>query len=354
VAGHDIIVVGASMGGVEALKRLVSTLPPDLPAAVFIVCHFPTDGTSVLPQILSRHGALPAAHARDGEPITPGRVYVAPPNHHMLLQPGSVRLTHGPRENRHRPAIDPLFRSAARAYGPRVVGVVLTGALYDGTAGLLAIRSAGGVAVVQDPEEALSPAMPQSAQQIAGADHVLPLDRMGTVLGALARQPAATEGGSTMQPTEKIPEVIREDFDKQARGARNGHVSIFSCPECGGALWQVNQEDLIRFRCHVGHIYYGESLLAEQSEALEAALWTAVRTFKEQAVLARQLAAAAQQRSDSAAAARFQEEAQLAGRYGELIQSIVLKGPINSATTPEGTADLAPAAPARRKPDSPT
>ena len=167
--GHDIIVVGTSAGGVEALRQLVRYLPPGLPASLFVVCHIPPEGRSVLPEILSKNGPLLATHARDGEAIRPGHIFVAPPDYHLVVQPGRVHLSHGPRESHLRPAIDPLFRSAARAYGSRVGGVILTGALHDGVAGLLAVRAAGGAALVQDPDEALSPTMPRMALELVGA-----------------------------------------------------------------------------------------------------------------------------------------------------------------------------------------
>lgn len=183
---HDIIVVGASAGGVEALARLVGHLPGDLAASVFVVTHIPANAPSLLPEILARAGSLLASQARDGEVWRPGHVYVAPPDHHLLLQDGVMRLSHGPKENYARPAIDVLFRSAAREYGPRVAGVVLTGTLYDGTGGLIAVKRAGGVAIVQDPGEARFPDMPRSAIEGDHPDFVLPLSGVAATIVRLA------------------------------------------------------------------------------------------------------------------------------------------------------------------------
>ena len=183
--GHDIIVIGASSGGVDALSRVIRHLPAELPAAVFVVLHLAADRTSALPAILSRQGRLPVVQAADGEPIVPGRVYVAPPDHHLVVEPGRIALTSGPRENRVRPAIDVLFRSAAAAYPGRTIGVVLTGQLDDGAAGLAAIKASGGITVVQDPAEAQAPSMPRAALDATAVDHIAPVDQIGELLGRL-------------------------------------------------------------------------------------------------------------------------------------------------------------------------
>ncbi len=330
--GRDIIVVGASAGGVEALSRLVAGLPAGLPAAVFVVLHIPAGAPSILADILSRDSSLPAAQAHHGEAIRTGRIYVAPPDFHMRLRPGHVELARGPRENHVRPAIDPLFRSAARAYGRRVIGVVLTGHLYDGTAGLMAIRSAGGVAVVQDPADALVEVMPRTARDIAGADYVLPLADISRTLVALVDQSPPEEGGTPVPDQEEnAQKIITRAKAEQQTGKRRGEVSVLTCPECGGTLFQLENEKLIQFNCHVGHSYYGEALLAEQSEQLEAALWTAVRMFKEKGVLARQLAAQARVREHGFPAERYEEQAALADQYAESIQQYILKGTGNAA-----------------------
>lgn len=325
---RDIIVVGASAGGVEALMQMVRGLPPGLPASFFVVCHFPSGGRSVLPEILSRSGPLMATHAVDGERFYPGQIYVAPPDHHLLLEPdGRMSLTRGARENHNRPAVDPLFRSAARYYGPRVVGVVLTGALDDGTAGLMAIRSAGGLAVVQDPADALVAAMPQNAADVAGCDHVVRVADLAPLLVDLINHPTDPEPkASPMDPIDRMPAVVAGDMAGQARNERSGEISIMTCPECGGALWQVDDPSLIRFRCHVGHVYRGEILLSEQSKVLEAALWKAVRTLTEKSVLASQLAKHEEATGNIAAAARFREQADRAIRSGERIHQYLLDG----------------------------
>ena len=232
---HDIILIGASTGGVEALRDLVSRLPGDLPAAVFVVVHLPENAPSALPKILDRAGPMRAVHPEDGEEIRAGRIYVAPPNLHLLVESGRVCLGPGPKENRHRPAVDTLFRSAAEAYGRRVVGVVLTGALNDGTDGLVAVKRRGGVAVVQDPKDAMFPSMPESALEYVEADHVVTLDALPPVLTDLVEESPET--------TEVVP--VPEDMEAEARVARGdpnppediekfGTPSAFSCPECHG------------------------------------------------------------------------------------------------------------------------
>jgi two-component system chemotaxis response regulator CheB len=206
MAGHDIIVIGASAGGVEALREITRGLPANLPATLFVVLHVPPQNPSHLPAILSRSGPLPAAHAGDGAEFVPGRIYVAPPDTHLLVESGRTHLSHGPTENRHRPAIDPLFRSAARAYGSRVVGVVLTGSLDDGTAGLYQIRRHGGVAVVQDPDDALFPSMPANALEYVGADYRCQVTEIAPLLERLARTPVRAD---TVDPA---PDQLDDEY----------------------------------------------------------------------------------------------------------------------------------------------
>jgi len=341
---HGIVVVGASAGGVEALADLATSLPDDLPAAVFVVLHLPATGTSALPEILRRHGPLPAAHVRDGEPIQSGRVYVAPPDHHVVLRTGHVHLSRGPRENGHRPAIDPLFRSAAREYGTRVIGVVLSGTLDDGTAGLLAIKSRGGVAVVQDPEDALYTGMPGNALEHVQVDHVASAASMGKLLASLIAnlaEPPPAPALSDMQV-----EVEMEGFSLEAfEGTHPGRPSGFSCPDCNGVLWQIQDGGLERYRCRVGHAWSPESLLTQQSEALEAALWVALRSLEERASLARRLAEPARRRGYSITATRFEEQAAEAQQAARLLRDLLLHRDAFATAWPLAGDRHGPAAP---------
>ncbi len=352
---RDIVVVGASAGGIEALLQLVQGLPAGLPASLFITCHMSAEHVSALPEVLSRKGRLLAKYPHDGEEVRPGQIYVAPQDRHLTLEPGVIRVRRGPREHHFRPAIDPLFRTAARAYGSRVVGVLLSGALADGVAGLLAIRNAGGLRVLQDPDDALFPALPRHAREVAGADYVVPAREMAALLVRLATQQPPPAGAPVMpekDPLEKTSTAVERDFRQQARGDRRGEVSIFTCPECGGSLWEVDEKELLRFRCHVGHIYEGNDLLLEQAERLEAALWTAVRTFKERGVLSRQLAARSRGSGEERAASRFDEEARLADQYAELVERYILQG--NGLSSPRGADATAPPSPGAAPPGEAT
>jgi two-component system chemotaxis response regulator CheB len=325
--GHDIIALGASAGGVEATREVVSMLPRDLNAAVFVVMHIPAEARSTLPEILTRAGPLTATHPTDGEPIHHGRIYVAPPNHHLLVERGHMRVLHGPKENRHRPAIDPLFRSAGRSYGPRVVGVVMTGALDDGTAGLWAIKLRGGCAVVQDPDEALYPSMPRSALENVEVDYTLPLKEIATLLARLSKEQAEDES------VYSVPDRI----DLEARiVAMDGNVndiehaeiigerSVYVCPECQGSLWEVNDGQLLRFRCLVGHAYSAETMMAAQSDSIERALWIALRALEERVTLLRRLAAQARERNHSRVVANFEAKARAAEEEANLLRGLLL------------------------------
>lgn len=323
---RHIIVIGASAGGVEALTTLVGGLTRDIPAAVFVTVHFPAAGSSALPRILDRAGVLPAVHAEDRQHIEDGTIYVAPPDHHLLIFGDVIRLYRGPRENGNRPAVDPMFRSAALAYGPRVIGVVLSGNLDDGTSGLLAIKRRGGIAVVQDPDEAMFSSMPQSAIDHVKIDYVVKLEQMGTLLAELADRPTLVEEHTVSDDARKETEYSEIDLARiEDVGSHPGDLAPFGCPDCGGTLWELREGNLVRFRCRVGHAWTSEALLASQAETLDAALWTALRALEESASLSRQLAERARSRGNDRLAERMGDNAVVAERRAETIRAVLLQ-----------------------------
>ncbi|MFZ5477413.1 MAG: chemotaxis protein CheB [Myxococcota bacterium] len=268
---RDIVVVGASAGGVRALAQIVAGFPSDLPAAVVVVQHLHPTTPSAFPEILSRAGPLPAKWATDGERIVPGQIYVAPPNLHVLFRAELLEVRGGPAENGHRPAVDALFRTAARAYGPRVVGVVLTGYLDCGTAGLLSIKARGGVAVVQDPTDAEVPDMPASALRHVAVDHVVALAQISTLVDRLAREPAGP--GPRVLP----PELARME------GEVDGMASPIVCPICHGTLTEAEMAGFRLTRCHVGHAFSEAALQLAEDQEVERALWAAIRALEARA-----------------------------------------------------------------------
>lgn len=324
--GKDIIVIGASAGGIEALRVLFNALPGDLAASIFVVLHTATDAPGVLAAIVNDAGPLPAENAVNGERIVPARVYVAPPDHHLLITPGRVQLTRGPRENRFRPAVDPLFRSAAQTYGPRVVGVILSGGLDDGTNGSWAVKRLGGTVIVQEPAEALAPSMPLSVLRHVRVDHVVKVADLGPLLTSLVATPADQPHGGPGVPEQIGIEVniARENQAREAGVQKLGEPSIYACPECHGVLLQMKDGAPLRFRCHTGHAYTVESLLAEQSEGIEDSLWNAIRALEERVLLLRQAA-------DHAREAHLEDEPSLrdladeAQRRADLVRKAVMQ-----------------------------
>jgi two-component system chemotaxis response regulator CheB len=286
--GHDIVVVGGSAGSLDVIRALLSGLPEDLPAAVFVVIHVSPHGPSMMPQILQKATRLKVAEAVDGAPIEPGRVYVAAKDHHLLVENGRVRVVRGPLENRHRPAVDPLFRSAAWAHGPHVVAIVVSGALDDGAAGLWAVKTCGGVTVVQDPAEAPVPDMPKAALATVPVDHCLPVAQIAGLVVGLARDPV--ESTEIHRPEKLGVELGFMDMERDTRDMdKLGTPSGFVCPSCHGALWELHEAELLRYRCHVGHAFSADSLLAELTCGIEDALYSAVRALREKAASARRI-----------------------------------------------------------------
>ena len=270
----SLVVIGASAGGVESLRRLVAQLPPDLPAAVAVVLHLSPTSKSMLAAILSRSGPLPAHQAVDGESIEEGTIVVAPPDHHLMVEQGVFRVVRGPTENSSRPAIDPLFRTAAQIYGTRTVGVVLSGSLDDGTAGLFEVKRRGGWTMVQDPHDALHPDMPLSALEHVTVDVVADCAALGLhIAKAVQLGPRRAErisGTDTENPARVLP-------------------SGMSCPDCSGQLWEIDDGEPLRFRCRVGHEWTGKALVEGQERSLENALWASLRIVGERSQLTQRM-----------------------------------------------------------------
>ncbi len=325
MALNKIVVVGASCGGIEAFREVVKGLPADFAAAIFFVLHISPEGTSYLPNILTRSGKLGALHPKDGEPIRPGVIYVAPPDHHLLVHRGFVRVVRGPRENRHRPAIDPLFRSAARWYRERVIGVVLSGSLDDGSVGLRTIHQQGGTTIVQNPEDAICPSMPRNAMENVKPDHRLAASEIAPLLVRLAAQPAlpAKEAASaaSLENDLKFAEFDMATIENEENP---GRPSAFACPECHGVLWEIRDDEMLRFRCRVGHAYTATTLLEEQMHSMEGSLWEALRALEESAALARRMASLIKGRH-GAASARYQQDAESKEKHAAFLREMLLK-----------------------------
>ncbi len=332
---HDLIVIGASAGGVEAVSKLVAGLPASLPAAVCVVVHLRPYSESHLAQVLERAGSLPVVPAKQDMPLRRGTIYVAVPDMHLLVDRDGdqavLRLVRGPRENRSRPAVDPLFRSAALAFGPRVIGVVLSGALDDGTAGLWTVKDRGGIAVIQDPDEAAVPSMPASALADIEVDHVAPAAALGPLLGRLAREPAdeqpdeaelARNGDATDQLHRELG-IVAVDDDYHQRAERYGEPSRFPCPECGGVLWDVSGQGPVRFRCEVGHAHSAASLAESQTEVIEAAMWAALRALEDKVELSRRRAAIARSNGLGILTEQFAVEEQAAQQHAAPLRALL-------------------------------
>jgi two-component system chemotaxis response regulator CheB len=325
-ANRDIIVIGASTGGIDALRVLVGDLPEDLPAAVFVVMH--VGATSHLAAILDRVSTLPVVKAENGAPIAHGRIYIAVPGRHLLLHDNHILLRRGPRENHARPAIDPLFRSAAASFGGRVIGVVLSGALSDGTAGLRAIKRCNGLAVVQDPQDADMPEMPQNALRHAEVDHVVPMQAMGALLSKLTRQEAA--------PRPEVPLDIRLEAAIAAQELAGmkmedmlGKPSRFTCPECHGTLWEIEDGSLLRYRCHVGHAFSADAVQAAQGEEIDRLLGTLLRAQQERAGLARRMAEHERQSGRTSLADQLARRASEYDDGAQVLRSLIRNGEAN-------------------------
>ena len=330
---HKLIVVGASAGGMQALKRLVAQFPADLPAPVFIVTHLGPDTTGdALVHVLDEAGPLRCHHPTDGEHFTKGNIYVAPSDRHMLIEQSAILLTSGARENRYRPAIDPLFRSAAVAHGNRVIGVILTGHLDDGTSGMMAIRRCGGVCIAQHPEDADYADMPRSVIVNVGVDHCVPIASMGALLSELSRQEVA----EVVPPPEDVvieARIAQRVLSDLPSVEALGDQVPFNCPDCGGVLWQIKEGDLLRYRCHTGHAFTSGVLLAVQSAKIEETLWTALRMFEER----QNLMATMRTRPDGKSSKALSERTKDAQVHIERIRAILLANDSSADVNNDGS-----------------
>ena len=325
MANIDVIAIGASAGGVGSLQRVVEHIPAGFPATILIALHLPDGIRSMLPEILTRAGNLPATHAVNGEVAQPGHIYVAPAGFHLTVNRSRMVVHRGAREHGVRPAIDPLFRSVAVAYGARAVGIVLSGLLDDGTAGLREIKRAGGIAVVQDPRDTEWPSMPRSALKHVEVDYSVPAAQIGPLLQQIvmphARSPIDTPNGDAA-----VKEELKELTMQRDEREHPGEPSPYSCPECGGVLWEIHDGELFRFRCRVGHAYTDETLTTEQAVGVEHALWSALRALEEQAAVRGRMAERARREGRTATADRYQQRATLLTQQADQVRSLVLMG----------------------------
>jgi two-component system chemotaxis response regulator CheB len=328
VDGHDeappdaVVVVGASAGGVEALRTLVADLDESLDAPVLVVLHVSHE-ESALPRILERAGTLPATHATDGEPLVANRIYVAPPDRHLLVHDGRARVVRGPEENGHRPAIDPLFRSAAVRFRNRTVAVVLSGSLDDGAAGSAAVARHGGTVIVQDPADALYPSMPLHAIAADHPESVVRLAKMGAAVkeGVERARRMSVEGSNDDQDAREV-EIAELELGSDT-GMRLGEESPYSCPACGGVLRET-PDDVLRFRCRVGHAFGADSLLHAQSDTVDDALWMALRALQERAELSTRLTKRMRDRGNDRLAARYQQRREEAEKAAVTLRELLL------------------------------
>ncbi|PXX90479.1 chemotaxis protein CheB [Marinobacter vulgaris] len=276
-----LVVIGASAGGMAALKELVAQFPEDFPAPIFIVNHMSahTSGDALV-RVLNESGSLTCVHAQDQQAFESGHIYLAPSDQHMLIGKDKILITKGARENRSRPAIDPLFRSAAVAYGNRVIGIILTGYLDDGTSGMMAIKRCGGVCIAQDPEDASYPDMPRSVIANVGADYCLPIAGMGELLSDLASR-VLPESGPAPDDIVIEAEIAQRVLSDLPSVEALGDQVPYNCPDCGGVLWQMKEGKLLRYRCHTGHAFTSSALIAQQTVKIEETLWVALRMFEE-------------------------------------------------------------------------
>ena len=322
---RDIVVVGASAGGVEALQGFFSALPAHLEAAVLVVLHIPPHTPSRLDRVLAHATSLPVVIAEDGQSMTHGQVYVASPDRHLMVTPQGIRLSRGPKEGRARPSIDVLFRSAATAFGSRVIGVVLSGALDDGTAGLWAIKDHQGMVLVQTPSEAMHASMPESAIAHVQVDFIGTVDALAAKVAELVGTAAPGEAATAFSAQRAMENDIAMEGNALKAGVMNlGQVSKYTCPDCHGVLVQIEEGPIVRFRCHTGHAFSLKTLIAGINTAIDNGLWATLRAVEERVMLLRQLQELAQHSGAMAEAALWQRQADESEKRLQPLRALVL------------------------------
>jgi two-component system chemotaxis response regulator CheB len=312
MAKRNIVVIGASAGGVYALKALAAALPSDFDASIFVVLHVSPHSPSYLPDILNHAGPLKALHPKDGESIQRGHIYLAPPDHHLLVEQDQVVVKKGPKENRFRPSIDALFRSAAYSYGPRVIGVVLTGLLDDGTSGIWSVKRLGGLGIVQEPEDALYPSMPDNVLQHVEVDYQVPIAELAPLLCRLIEETVTDKHDPVKKELERMEAEVNIAAQENAFELgilELGELTPLTCPECSGTLVSIREGKLIRYRCHTGHAYTASTLLADVTKSVEESFWKAVRSLEETVILLEQSSRQFAEGNNPVAAEQFSRKA---------------------------------------------
>ena len=333
MSAKRLVVIGTSAGGIDALRTVIGGLPAGFPAAIAIVLHTSPDSPGVMHDILGRAGRLPTSLAHDGQRLDAGHIYIAPPDRHLVVEPGRLRVTKGPREHRFRPAIDPLFRSAAQVFGPAAIGVILTGNLDDGTAGLWTIARLGGVAIVQDPSDAQFSSMPLNAMRHVEVDHVVPLSQIPSLLVALTSDAPAKIAPVTVPPHLDLDVKIAKEHNPRDAGLEHmARPSPYSCPECHGVLLEFEEGGRLRLRCHIGHAYSVESLVAAMHEGIEYAMGAAQRSLEEGSLLMKRIATDLEQRHHGEESMRMRHAADQAARRSDAMKELMREtDPVSAA-----------------------
>lgn len=325
---RDIIVIGASAGGVTALKEIVASFPENFKASVFIVQHVSADSLSLLPKILENKCKLKVLHPQDGEKIKQGYIYIAPPDRHLIIEQDYILVKKGPKENRFRPSIDALFRSAAYNYGTRVIGLVLTGMLDDGTSGMWSVKRLGGLGIIQQPEDAEYPAMPLNVLEYVNVDYILPLSSIGELLCELVLETAPVPNSIQLPDLHRMKSEI--DIAAQKNAFENGIMEMgeltpLTCPECHGVLLKLVEGNLIRYRCHTGHSFHSSSLLAGITESVEMKLWEALKNLEEKIILLTEAAEGFENNNNIPASQDYYQKAEIARNRAKRLHEFIFE-----------------------------